>query len=318
MKVASCKKVEIFLIFFLMLLGANMIFAQQDVRVSLVSRLEFDPVLLDAIRENIIEKLQMPCSLALHSRDDLLGSRVDKGFSHLLIEDGIDTDSIQSEFYHDTEILTLVWVMAVRGDAIELLGDREDLSLKEFFEMLSVLKKKRANKYPWFEALHSRVTMRNFCLLWDSESQDSETGKTLIRPAWHEANAVGILYRAIESELLNPLSVESDTTLSGSVFAAGDSCFSTTWVPIEQFINQKKSAPEIYLPLPDLTGQQRVFSISLSLWQRKPMIVNTVVSNSYDLQNLTWKLISLDYLQDQLWLTEKFDKVYDALIMGDY
>lgn len=306
-------------VIFLMALFLSPCQAQTNARVNLVSRLEFAPNLLDLIRKSLAQKLNTPCTLFFQPLEDFYQQSIDRNCSRILIEKGIDTQKIPKSFVKSNKQIELAWVMAVRGDALPLVKEKE-VDLQRFFAILAELKKASPNRFPWFEPLCSKISLKNFCQLLDKETATSTATISQNRSLWQETSAIAVLYRSIESEYLNPLSVEADMALADNVFEAKDADFSTCWVPVDHLTSQEQhqneSAPVMFIPFPAASGAGIIPRIRLDLWEQ-----GTLSGGSHETAgnnaSSTLNFIDLDFAADMAWIEKHFSNRYDALIMGD-
>jgi hypothetical protein len=288
----------------------------RQIRACLVSRLEFSPTLLDMIRRVLSEKTKMDCSLTFQNTDNA-SSAGNSEFDILVIEKGINSINT-SGFTSSDKHVELVWVMAARGRALPLVNSRF-ITRREFVEILETLKKESPDRFPWFEALCSRITWRNFCLLLD---HDTAGNKSSHKPLWLENNATSFLYRLIENELLNPLSVEADVSLAESVFYADDACFFSCWTEASRLTDQFNEGMGLqrvfHFPFPASDEKPVVPRIKLEIWHKtSDRQAPSSVSNASSTFILPFAFIDLDYAADMQWIEKNFSEKYDSLIMGD-
>lgn len=292
---------------------------QAAARVSLLSRLEFSPELFESIRAGLSQKLSRPCSLYYHSVDDIASLSFNESVTHVLVESGINEACLPAGLHKSEICIDLVWLLAASSESMAYMRD-DFLNARQFVEILAALKKQNPNKFPWFEPLCSRITMRNFCLILAGSG--GLTKASLIRPLWQENRAIAFLYRAIESEYLNPLSVEADVSLAASVFTAGDSEFTTCWVPLEQFLQQSASVGRadkvVLMPFPAAGDRALIPRIRLTLWYRQGQGAVLAPTGAGPFPVASYTLVDLNFAEDMEWIGRNFSDQYDALIMGDY
>ncbi len=291
------------------------------VKVSLVSRLEFAPELLDLIRNSLSQKLGAPCTLFFQPIEDIASFSPDNNLNQILVESGIPENVLPPGFYKGNDHIDLVWLLSVSGNASAKIKG-ESLNTREFVELLAELKTRNPHKFPWFEPLCSKVTLRNFFRLF-SETLDAEPHKkSPVKPLWLENHAIAFLYRAIESEYLNPWSVEADAAMAASVFAAGDADFSTCWIPLEYLLQQQnreeKPGKTLFIPFPASDGGGLIPRIRLNLWERQPLERTENKIDSPGLPVASYSFIDLEYVEDMDWIKKNFSNKYDSLIMGDF
>ncbi len=291
------------------------------IKVSLVSRLEFAPELLDLIRNSLSQKLGAPCTLFFQPIEEIASFSPHKNFNQILVESGIPENLLPPGFYKGNDYLELVWLLSVSGNAYAKIKGGS-LSTREFVELLAELKTRNPHKFPWFEPLCSKVTLRNFCRLFTEKADARIPKNSVVKPLWLENQAIAFLYRAIESEYLNPWSVEADAAMAASVFAAGDADFSTCWIPLEYLLQQQnreeKPGKTWFIPFPAFAGEGLVPRIRLNLWLSQPLERPENRSESPGLPVASYSFIDLDYGEDMNWIKKNFSNKYDSLIMGDF
>ncbi len=292
----------------------------QVLRTGIISRIEFAPAVLDSIRHELNAATgSFSTSLSFIPLEEYNKSCHDSGFDFLLVEKGLATDDLKNSYSSSGNSLLMSWVLAARNKALELTGG--DLkNLRQFTEILKTLKTESPHKFPWFEPLGTRAAMINFCrILGEAPTETIEKNKSE-QPAWQEKSAIGFLYRCIEEEVLNPMSVEADIALANSVFIADDTYFSTTWLPLRQLINQQanKKTNNGYIVFPDFHGKKKIPTITLDLWYRKGLAVTIASLTPEFYDSFSDKLLEMDYETDQKWFNEKYQNQYDALIMGNF
>jgi len=280
---------------------------EKTYRIGIASRIEFAPLVLDMVREELSKKLlSFPATLSFIAPDDFQKPDFNPDFDCILVENGLSTEHVSSSFRNSGINIVMAWVLAVRGDAVKLTSGRIS-NLQDFVDILKKLRSDSPYKFPWFEPLCSRAVMRNFCHIIGEASSDSS-----------KRGAIGFLYQCIEEELLNPMSVEADLALANSVFHANDTFFSSTWVPLARFFRNADLENDIqFLPFPDVAGQARLPVITLELWQKQslPAIASYGVSLPDDVSK---DFLELDLASDSRWFNEKYQEQYDRLIMGDF
>lgn len=308
-------------LFFIILLFVTQISAAttagRTYRIGIASRIEFAPMILDMIREDVSAKLSpLTTSLSFIPLDDFSTPDFKSDFDYILVENGLMTEIISQSHTDSGMRIVVAWVLAVRGEAAKKNGNSFN-TLQHFIETLKELKLKAPHKFPWFEPLCSKTVLRNFCHILGEAGTD-KSDKSPGRPIWEEPSAAGVLYRSIEEGLLNPMSVEADLTLANSVFAMNDTFFSSTWVPLPRLLkNAGKENDVSLLPFPALNDSGKVPTITLALWHRTDSI--PIASHAAGLnEHESESLIELDFVSDSQWFSNKFQDQYDRLIMGDF
>lgn len=177
--------------------------------VSLLSRIDFAPTLLEMISHELKCTAGREFSLVVRSVEtENASSPVDLN-SYLLVEEGIEKSFLPPGSELTNISVRLIWALAVQK-SISPLKINDKTTLEEFGKFLLELKNENPDKFPWFEGLLSRNTMRNFCLILGERKFEKSKNSISEQPFWKQPHATAILYKAIEAELLNPLSIESD------------------------------------------------------------------------------------------------------------
>ncbi|MBU1107840.1 MAG: hypothetical protein KKB51_14295 [Candidatus Riflebacteria bacterium] len=286
-------------------------------RVFLSSRLEFTPALLDMLRRTLMQKLEAHGTIILQPVDDnrIIGKEASGSF--ILQEHGMDKSLIPENYVEANTHLDLVWVLAanLRVPDLPITGT---LSGEQFATLLQGLKKQSPDSFPWFESLSSRVTLRNFDILFAevaSSSIHATNSPTLT--FWRRRDSIAFLYRAIEEHFLNPFSLEADLGLAMDVFAAADSMFVSHWVPAEYIDDERLCRQNMgkvrLLPFPAFDNK-RYLRIRLCLYV--PAAAGFTPADN-DCHSADERFIDLDYPADIEWIEKKSNDKYDALIMGD-
>jgi len=291
-------------------------------RVFLCSRLEFTPALLDMLRRSFARTLGINDTIILQPLENTDNLARDASGSLILIEHGMDSSFLPAGYTAVNTHIDLVWVLVANlrtpGLPIERLLDGES-----FMVLLYELKKQAPDRYPWFESLNSKVTLRNFDVLF-AASAGQETARNQpiasdsARTFWQEQDSIVYLYRAIEEHLLNPFSIEADLGLAMSVFEANDAMFVSQWVPAA-FLDDERLCRENLgkvrlLPFP-VQNNRRYPRIRLCLYSqatRSTVPAGPAVQVSDD------RFIDLDYAADKEWIEKKSADRYDALIIGGF
>jgi hypothetical protein len=296
-------------------------------RVFLCSRLEFTPALLDMLRRSFAQKLGVKDTIILQPVEEADKVAEEASGSLLLIEHGMGEKFLPAGYTACGLHLDLAWVM-VASLRVPGLPIKQPLTGEKFVSLLYDLKKQSPDRYPWFESLSSRVTLRNFELLFNHTHEQSpcqhgiSPASATARLLWQQKDAIVYLYRAIEEHLLNPFSIEADLGLAMNVFAADDAMFVSQWVPVEflddELLCQENLGKVRLLPFP-VCDNQRYLRIRLCLYsksgsQLRPESAVDAASGDYE----DGRFIDLDYHSDMEWIEKKSADRYDALIMGDF
>ncbi|PKL50272.1 MAG: hypothetical protein CVV42_03185 [Candidatus Riflebacteria bacterium HGW-Riflebacteria-2] len=291
-------------------------------RVFLCSRLEFTPALLDMLRRSFARRLSLNDTIILQPVENTGNLSREASGSLILVEHGMDTSLLPEGYRKSNAHIDLVWALVaslrIPGLPIDQAVDGE-----RFVVLLRELKKQSPDSYPWFEALSSKVTLRNFDVLFAGIAGQKDAGQAPAsateKPFWQESDSIIYLYRAIEEHLLNPFSIEADLGLAMNVFEADDAMFVSQWIPAE-FLDDERLCRENLgkvrlLPFPVL-GNSRYPRIRLCLYSQA-----TVASASYQEDAGAVpdeRFIDLDYIADMEWIEKKSSDRYDALIIGGF
>lgn len=286
-------------------------------RVFLGSRLEFTPALLDMLRRTLAKKIAVNDTIILQPLDNSGSAREASG-SMVLLESGMDRSFLPPGHIEMNIKVDLVWVLAA-SLRVPDLPPEDSLSGEQFARLLQTLKEQSPDRYPWFESLSSRVTLRNFDVLFTEAA--SATGVIVNAaklPFWGQRDSIAFLYRAIEEHYLNPFSIESDLGLAMNVFAAEDAMFVSHWVPVE-FLDDEQLCRENMgkvrlLPFP-VFDNKKYLRIRLRLYGSPSSglkLLETCETGADD------RFIDLDYQADTEWIEKKSAEKYDALIVGGF
>ncbi len=279
--------------------------------VRLISRLDFAPTLLEMINHELQHQTGRHFSLTVQP---LNASFTTDLKSFLLVESGVP---MPPPGFEPTGVsIRLVWGLAVRKSIAHLLENRQP-DLEAFSNILQELKKNDPTRFPWFESLLSNNTLRNFCLLFGEKSRPGSPSQ----PFWKQPCAPSMLFKAIEAELLNPLSVEADLALAMEVFEAGDAMFVSQWVPECAFTDTVADLPAlkdgIMIPFPLPKGEVLLPAITLNFM--KPAGLEFIPRHDDDGHKEVHQpaLLALDYASETAWIEKHGAENYDALIVGD-
>ncbi|GAB4267037.1 MAG: hypothetical protein Kow0029_01250 [Candidatus Rifleibacteriota bacterium] len=286
-------------------------------RAIMISQIDFVPEVLELVRKSFSLNTSANITLIFQPFEANRSIQPDHNSSLLLIEEGIDTDNIDNDFEKLDLKMSLAWVMVARADFFA--ENLRKVTLKDFAESLSRLKKESPYTYPWFESLYSKNTLLNFSIVWGEEKR---FGPIKSLPFWQQPGAVRSLYRAMEEGLLNPLSVESDQLLAAKVFMAGDSSCFSLWVPVgllgnEKLISEVLGKKVCVFPLPTKDGNEIIPRLDFAMWKRKSaediefndLQGNVTASYSFKLRS---------HENSLSWMNKNYLKAYDQLIMGEF
>ena len=287
--------------------------AQNATEVTLLSRIDFAPNLLDMISFELQQQTGKQFSMIVQPVNASFTAN-QHGF--LLVEQGIDQAKLPDKIEKTGCKVRLVWGLAVNKSIAHLFKNRKP-DLETFGKVLLELKKNDPARFPWFEGLLSNNTLRNFCMLFGEKAGRARPEL----PFWKQPCAPSLLYKAIEDELLNPFSVEADLSLAMEVFAAGDAMFVSQWVPECAFSETDAKLPMlkngfvIPFPMPESSGKLPVIELHLM----KPQATAFIASGTPDMVNhaITGELLPLNFASESSWIEKHAAKNYDALIVGD-
>lgn len=294
--------------------------AASDGRVGLLSRIDFAPALLEMISHELERTTGQHFSLIFQPVDASGSFNFNDSLPLMLVEKGIPETMIPAGLEKTDMSIKLVWVLAAGKDVTQVLGS-QTLTLEKFAALLTELRQNDPQRFPWFEPLLSKNTMRNFCLLYGEKAQKTSAGRRRRAAMFHQQpHAAAMLYRAIESELLNPLSVEADLGLAMEVFAAGDADFVSYWIPQSYLTNAALRPTDLagvsFMPFP-LSGNRTMLpTLTLSLWKTKNQKIVSIISA--DESSLpSDAIVELDFSSETAWINSLYTANYDALIVGD-
>ncbi|KAF1080428.1 MAG: hypothetical protein GQF41_3252 [Candidatus Rifleibacterium amylolyticum] len=290
-------------------------------RVFLCSRLEFTPALLDMLRRSFSRKLGINDTIILQPLDRSSNVDLDASGSLVLIEHGMDTSFLPEGYSRANNHIDLVWAL-VASMRIPGLPITQPVDGERFAALLRDLKQQSPERYPWFESLNSRVTLRNFDVLFSASARPDNNAAPAVASAaeqafWQQSDAIIYLYRAIEEHLLNPFSIEADLGLAMNVFEADDAMFVSQWIPAE-FLDDERLCRENLgkvrlLPFP-VFSNQKYLRIRLCLYSQPTQNLNT----AEEVHEPDDRFIDLDYVADMEWIEKKSADRYDALIIGGF
>ncbi len=290
-----------------------------DGSVGLLSRIDFAPALLEMISRELERTTGHHFSLIFQPVD--ASGSIDPGDSLplMLVENGIPETMIPEGLEKTGLSINLVWVLAAGRDVSRVLGS-QTLTLERFAALLTELRQKDQQRFPWFEPLLSKNTMRNFCLLYGEKAKNPAMKRHRTAMFHQQPHAAAMLYRAIESELLNPLSVEADLSLAMEVFTAGDADFVSYWIPQSYLTNAALRPADLagvsFMPFPVSGNRTLLPGMNLTLWKSKDRQIGSIIS-AEDLTLPADSIVELDFSAETAWINSSYTANYDALIVGD-
>lgn len=286
-------------------------------RIIMISRIDFVPEVLEMVHRSIKRRTRQSISLVYHPFKQNLDIDGDFRNSYLLIEKGFEHKYNLQNFSPTDMALQLVWVLIAKKDFATKI-DQNNFNLASFGQALKEQKNQASHTYPWFEALYTKDTLLNITTTLNAPpiatfSQDEHF--------WQQKEAVGVLCKAMEHGLLNPLSVEADQILATKVFLAADSVCFTSWVPIEVLSSKAfmddNFSNSVIMPFPNHSGAGETPRISFALWQRNG--VEQIEFKDMDFANIVgYRFAQANIDTYFAWLQNDFSQLYDRLIMGDY
>lgn len=275
---------------------------EQTLRASLVSRLDFSPAILEVVRKELAARQEAVVSIAYQPIESL-SAEPEFDANALLVESGFPTTLIPPDFNKTGICIHLGWGLFMSRRLADQIP--EHISIKDFLALLESAKTSLNLPYPWFEPLSDSSTAFNYLTIFNTGNATNSQ---------QLASATALLLQALERGLLNPFSLESDQTLALNVFAANDSAFTTSWVPLQAFFDDAMTADmpgnPILRPFPD---GQTIPYLSLELWRKDANAKKPCSSPTSDQFNL----VKLDFAKDIIWLERNFAEFYDRLIMGN-
>lgn len=290
-----------------------------DGSVGLLSRIDFAPALLEMISRELERTTGRHFSLIFQPVEASGSVTFNDSTPLMLIENGIPETMLPEGFEKTGLTINLVWVLAAGRDITQVLGS-QTLTLDKFAALLAELRQNDPQRFPWFEPLLSKNTMRNFCLLYGEKAQKSSAKRHRTAMFHQQPHAAAMLYRAIESELLNPLSVEADLGLAMEVFAAGDADFVSYWIPQSYLANAALRPAYLagvsFTPFPISGNRTMLPRMTLNLWKSKEQKIDAIISAT-DPDQQDAAIVELDFLSETAWINSSYTANYDALIVGD-
>lgn len=286
----------------------------------LLSRLDFAPQLLEMISAELTRKTGQNFSLTVQSLETFSASTTADFSEFMLVEKGLSPAILPTNFQQTGVCVRLVWVLATARQ-LETKINGKDLTLKQFVEILTDLRQHDPDRFPWFEPLLSRNSIRNLCLLLGEKETGRASARRRITDISAQNSAAAILYRAIESELLNPLSVEADLSLAMEVFAAGDAMFASHWVTSSLFTGNASSPAwlndAILLPFPSREKKSVVPVMTLEVWKSANVATQWQVTPESLIESELITTYELDFASETAWIEKNHAENYDALVVGD-
>jgi len=291
-----------------------------DGSVGLLSRIDFAPALLEMISRELERTTGRHFSLIFQPVEASGSVSFGDSLPLMLVEKGIPETMIPEGLEKTDMSINLVWVLAAGKDVTQVLGS-QTLTLDKFAALLTELRQNDPQRFPWFEPLLSKNTMRNFCLLYGEKLQKASTRRHRAAMFHQQPHAAAMLYRAIESELLNPLSVEADLGLAMEVFAAGDADFVSYWIPQSYLTNDSLwpagLAGVSFMPFPVSGNRTMLPRLTLNLWKNKDLKIDSVISADEPALPVDAAVVELDFLSETAWINSEYTTNYDALIVGE-
>lgn len=295
------------------------IHGSSDCNVGLLSRIDFAPALLEMISRELERTTGRHFSLIFQPVEASGSVNFNDTPPLMLVENGIPESMLPEGLEKTGLAINLVWVLAAGRDVTQVIGS-QPLTLDKFAALLTELRQNDPQRFPWFEPLLSKNTMRNFCLLYGEKAQKTSTKRHRAAMFHQQPHAAAMLYRAIEAELLNPLSVEADLGLAMEVFAAGDADFVSYWIPQNYLNNDALRPAELngvsFTPFPLAGGGTILPRLTLNLWKSKEQQIASIASPADPVLTID-EIVELDFLSETAWINSLYPANYDALIVGD-
>ncbi|MBF0406617.1 MAG: hypothetical protein HQM10_04640 [Candidatus Riflebacteria bacterium] len=205
----------------------------------------------------------------------------------------------------------LAWVLACRKDILRKYLPEASLpgNLEEYLKLLRSVRSINPHFFPWFEGLFNKQTL--FCV-------QMLTGKK-------QRSSVSFFFSIFEQNLMNPLSIETDEVLAFDVLDAGDTIFSSLWLP-EAVLESKevyfKKHEISWLPFPGVSSETIIPRVTLkffSLNSEKSPLKPFEENNSNDfyssLPSAVFRNYSLNDVQE--WIENEHPALYRKIVMGD-
>ena len=309
-------------VFLLVLLFILTFSVSHATTVTMISRLDFAPGMLEMVKLDLERSLQTKVSLNFQPVLKTQQISLRKSQDLLLVENGFPEEMLPQnyELIPDSEV-SLVWVLGLSDKAKELMNEEKIINLKDFGKLLIKLKKQNPSTFPWFESLFSKNTLFNLNLVL-GEDEKIALNPSVKQDFWLYKDAVKVLYEAMGDELLNPLSLESDELLAFNVFMSGDCAATSLWVPSEFLIKQEVASKflgnVLLLPFPSVEGKAVVPKVSFHIYKYSESKFKGVVASICIEKNEFYSFVDCKFQKALSWINSKYAERYDQLLVGDY
>lgn len=222
-------------------------------QIVMPSRLNFPSWILDSLRHRLETLLGHEVSLHLLLTDSGLGPVDVASIPLVLIEEGTHLSSVAANMRPTPVTLDVFWLLGTRMDLLAPVASAPPADLPEFHILLEKLRRHHQGRYPWFESLEAPLTLFRL-------RHAMRTGPV--------DGTASILQEALDRKWLNPYSLESDESLAYEVFEAGDTVFSSLWVPGDVIASGsvRESSNIRFIPFPGPKGPAPVPHIQMRLW----------------------------------------------------
>ena len=191
--------------------------------------------------------------------------------------------------------------------------------LQTFIEVCRSSRGRVSDAFPWFQGLYDPGTLHRL-----EDVLGRGTPSTTASNVLQKGGLLAILNLAVEENLLNPLSLEADSSLAFEVFEAGDCAFSGMWVlpsMVREDSALRRRLPDLHFQaFPGPAGEAPVACISLRLFVPEAVIASWPTTLTAEALPST-RTVNLSPVMSQVeqdWEKKQFPKLYNRLIRGDF
>ncbi|MBF0544220.1 MAG: extracellular solute-binding protein [Candidatus Riflebacteria bacterium] len=299
--------------------------ATQPLEIFVSTELPLTSWSLDMIRTTFEKTLQRKVSILL--KDSLRNIlSYDFATETLILADDVNVSNISSRQKISPAIeFPIIWVLVYRKETFSKLATSTPQNLEGFINILRILRAKNSDFFPWFEGLFNKVSL--YCIQTELSFPNSgKNSKVVDNNLSANKNEVDSFFHQILGEnLLNPLSIEADENLAFEVFEAGDTAFTSMWIP-EYAIDH----PELlyldcqtdwmgfpgatnFLPIPQL--KLKLFSIDSTT--HLPSKLGLTINRPFQSSLASERFCPYSATNAQEWVRSEFSSLYKKIVMGE-